>query len=792
MRKRKWERILILISFTVPFAVYLRTLSPSVNFGDTGELITAAYTLGIPHPPGFPIWCLLAKIFTFLPIRTIAWRVNLSSAVFSAAAVSVIFLISKTILALLVPAEQSGKRNKVLILLPALAASLIFAFTKVFWSGAVYAEVYSLNTLFSALILFWTLRWFEKREDKYLCLLAFTYGLSLTNHYLILLLAPPLVLWFILCERELLKNRKLLISMLVSLLLGISFFLYLPIRSRANPPIDWGNPETLESALAHVGRKQFARAGQSSVGIVNLPIASFSSGLDLVYRGLSTFWIFLTILSQTFSPLLIIIGLAGGIFLLVENRRLFLLLFFLFLTAGWGYIFARYTRTSPEGFFLPCIPAFLFFVPFLAAGFFLILKKLPALLFPALLALPLVPLYQNFDANDWSQNFTAQDHANNILKTVDDGALIFAEENEWIFPILYLRVVEGKRPDVTIYDRNGNLFADIYQEAKKEYITEENFESRRRKIEEELIRESSRPAYYAVDKRFENYRYENIEMEGILYKQGETKKLDFAKEYQNILAIEDKEFRDVRGSDYIIAYYHLRFGDILQQSGRTEEAKEEYEEALRWGKNDSRILNNLAVTYVNLGEGEKAEEILKEALKVNPKSAIAHNNLGTIYEEMGKAEKAKDEYKKALELNSRYPAAIVNLSSLYEAEGDYKKALEGYQLALSLKPTDEEIKKKIVVLSRMTRTDEARRWFEEGLSLAKEEDYAAAIEKYEKAISLSPSYPEAYNNIGVCHARLGSFDKAREFWEKALAIDPQNKEAKENLKLLESLKDGIL
>ena len=787
MRKRSWAIIFTLASFTVPFIVYLRTLSPSVNFGDTGELITAAYTLGIPHPPGFPIWCLLAKIFTLLPIKTIAWRVNLSSAAFSAATIGIIFLISKTVLALLVPAESSGKRNKLLVLLSAFTASLIFAFTKDFWSGAVSAEVYPLNALFSALILFWTLRWFEKREAKYLYLLSFTYGLGLTNHYLILLLAPPLVLWFILFERGILKNWKLLLSLAIFFLLGLSFFLYLPIRSRANPLIDWGNPETLENFLAHIGREQFARTDKSGVGPVSLPIAPSSSWLDLVYRGLSTFWVFLTILSQTFSPLLVIVGFAGGVFLLIENRKLFFLLLFLFLTAGWGYIFARYTRISPEeGLFSACVPAFLFFVPFLAAGFFStlkILKKLPRLLFPALLFLPLIPLYQNFDANDWSQNFVARDHARNLLQTVEEDALIFAEENSWLFPILYLSMVEGERPDVTIYDRNGNLFDDVYKEAKKEYITEENFEVRRRRVEEGLVAESGRPAYYAVDKTFENYRYVGVEWEGVLYRQGKAQKIDFAERYQNILAIEDRGLGDTQGNAYIIAHYHLRFGDILQQEGKSKEALREYEKAFRWGKNDSHLLNNLAVTYINLGEDEKAREILEQVFEFDPKNAIAHNILGTIYEELGETEKAMEEYRKALESNSKYLGAVINLTALYEKEGNFEKAFEGYQIALSLKPSDEELRAHVNKMKAV----EVKKWFEEGMALTKEEDYSAAIEKYEQAIALNPLYPEAYNNLGVCHARMGDFDKAKEAWEKALTINPQSREAIENLKLLEGV-----
>src|SRR5438093_4180433 len=66
--------------------VYLATLSPTIGGGDGGELVTVGYVLGVAHPPGFPLYTLLAKLATLLPVGTVAWRVNLLSAVCAAAA----------------------------------------------------------------------------------------------------------------------------------------------------------------------------------------------------------------------------------------------------------------------------------------------------------------------------------------------------------------------------------------------------------------------------------------------------------------------------------------------------------------------------------------------------------------------------------------------------------------------------------------------------------------------------------------------------------------------------------
>ncbi|NJL71573.1 MAG: DUF2723 domain-containing protein [Candidatus Competibacteraceae bacterium] len=73
------------------FAVYWFTLAPTVSGEDSGELIIAAHTLGVAHPSGYPLWCLLGKLFTFIPFGSIAWRVNLLSAVFGALTVGLLY-----------------------------------------------------------------------------------------------------------------------------------------------------------------------------------------------------------------------------------------------------------------------------------------------------------------------------------------------------------------------------------------------------------------------------------------------------------------------------------------------------------------------------------------------------------------------------------------------------------------------------------------------------------------------------------------------------------------------------
>ena len=150
------------------FILYLRTLAPTVlyydlpDLRDSAVLQTRAYVLGIPDYTGYPTYMMVGKLFTFVPVGDFAYRVNLASAVYAALAV---------VLAYLVGILLTGRA------VAAAAGAIAFAVSWLFWSQAVVAEVYTLNALFVALILFVLLLWRGRRRDRYLLLAAFLMGL---------------------------------------------------------------------------------------------------------------------------------------------------------------------------------------------------------------------------------------------------------------------------------------------------------------------------------------------------------------------------------------------------------------------------------------------------------------------------------------------------------------------------------------------------------------------------------------------------------------------------------------
>ncbi len=233
------------LSFLGPLLLYFFTAVPTVPLGDSGELITAACTLGIPHPPGFPIYCLLGKLFCFLPWGSPAWRINVMSGFFGAA----------TCLTLYVCLKHLNIRTVV-----ALGTAWFLATSKLFWLDSIEAEVYTLHTFFLGILFYGALHYRSQPTPKKLYLLFFLWGLSLTNHWPLVILSTPPLLW-ILFEplRKNLVSWRAFLKLTVSrflpfVLLGLLPYLYLPLRSRVHPPIDWGHTHSLYGFFIHVLR----------------------------------------------------------------------------------------------------------------------------------------------------------------------------------------------------------------------------------------------------------------------------------------------------------------------------------------------------------------------------------------------------------------------------------------------------------------------------------------------------------------------------------------------------------
>jgi len=169
------------------FVVYAFTAAPGVTLGDSPDFITGVLTLGIVHPPGYPLYTVLGHLFSLLPFGEPAFRVNLFSALWGSLCLGVMFLIIRIL---------SIDR------IHAVFATLFLGFTTVFWSKTAVAEVYSFNAFLIACIVFWILSYNRDKKRSQLYLIFLTTGLALSNHYpLVILTGIGLV--FLLDRRDL-------------------------------------------------------------------------------------------------------------------------------------------------------------------------------------------------------------------------------------------------------------------------------------------------------------------------------------------------------------------------------------------------------------------------------------------------------------------------------------------------------------------------------------------------------------------------------------------------------------
>ena len=316
------NRILAGITFLISFIVYFDTMAPSVSYWDCGEFIAVSYTLGVPHPPGSPLFLLLGRIASMIPIsEDIAFRVNLLSPLVSAFAVLFLYLIIVQVVNHWRGRVESNT-DALVSFGAGIVGALTFAFTDSHWFNAVEAEVYAFSTFFTAIVVWLILVWSEKAgnrgHEKYILLIAYMIGLATGLHLLNLLTIPFVALiiyfrkynfeWssfslmvvltglvFFIIHNVIIKgmpkiadaigifltallilavfagmvwaiiNQKQLMSVLftslVLVLIGYSTYALIFIRSNQDPGIDENDPETVEAFISYLEREQYGDVG---------------------------------------------------------------------------------------------------------------------------------------------------------------------------------------------------------------------------------------------------------------------------------------------------------------------------------------------------------------------------------------------------------------------------------------------------------------------------------------------------------------------------------------------------
>ncbi len=396
-------------------------------------------------------------------ISNSAFCSNLMSAFWGSLTLALLYL-------LIIEIFDQMKSSRSLLRLSTITSILFLAFSTSFWLQAIRAEVYTLNIFSTVLLIFLMIKWWHFKEShlgfRILLLFSFILGLSLTNHpLLIITLLPAFLLFFfsaqtggrLIADSEFLLNPKKLFLLAIFLMLGISVYLYLPIRSNLSPLINWGKPDSWSNLLCYLFRTSQTSVTASDPGFPYLNRLWFNLSFPVAQFGLPFFWL----------------GVVGAISLFKSCRGIFFLTFFIFtlnmLTASWAVDFSL-RNYDLLGYLLPSLSVFtIWFALGLKTVLSWMFKEVRILhtnpigqtnkvvsymvvyaLFGLFLLLPSFQVWRNLDQCNKKSQAWAYSYAHQILSSVKKDAMILVGDDNTLTSLWYLNLSCGIRPDVKI------------------------------------------------------------------------------------------------------------------------------------------------------------------------------------------------------------------------------------------------------------------------------------------------------------------------------------------------------
>jgi len=500
-----------IIAFVVSLGLYMRTMAVSASFWDAGEFIAAAYKLGIPHSPGTPLYVLVGRVFSLLPIpgMEVAQKVNLLSAFCGAAGVLFAYLLVVRFLDYTLGKSRSPSETLVKVA-GALCGALFLAFSDTYWTNSIEAEVYSMSNALMGFMTWLALKWSDNPRDKrstsLVLLLFYLLALSVGFHLGTILVFSGIFFYILMtkdrpfstfeflvacvgvgifvADATLYRNGQLTVVLLTVFsalllwlfatrrpfaaaatglfVLGLSVHFYLMIRSGHNPALDEGNPETWRALYAVLRREQYP------------PTNVFARKADFIFQlqhfnGYFQQQYALTraYISQLNVGALLPIGLGiwGIVDQFTRDRRRFIMLFVTLVVMSLGLIiFLNFSDSEVRERDYFYSPAFYYFAVFIGIGAGGLLGELrnslgrkasgvsPVLVAVCLAAvvLPGFSAKHHYYTHNRSRNFTCPVYARNMLISLEKDAIIFTNGDNDTFPLWYIQDVEGYRTDIRV------------------------------------------------------------------------------------------------------------------------------------------------------------------------------------------------------------------------------------------------------------------------------------------------------------------------------------------------------
>lgn len=497
--------------FLFSLVVYTITMNPSVPFWDSGEYIATSYILGIPHAPGTPLYVLIGRIFTLLPLPfwSIAEKVNWLSALMSAVTVLFTYLITVKVTRRVFPWEASDV-NRAAGYMAGVVAAFIAGFATTFWDNAVEAEVYAaacaIMTFAVWLILRWEERLGEGNEDGLLLVITYLVGLGVGIHLGVAISAFAAVAFVFVCRPKyltqwnyigwaiatlslgagvntmtflwaplvlaitlilyLLTGRLAKLALWSSLLFmfGVSVHLFLIIRSNMDPAINEAAPKTWYDLWLMLIRDQYKPGSP----LDRRAPWDYQFGW-MYWRYMTWNFTLFTAKARDFFHLPLLLALVGSIIHIFRHRRSAVILWVLFVFLGPIMVFYlnfKDPEVRERDYFY--VQNFQFLAIWVGLGAAWVIdtlrrsvasagagRALASVGIACFLVMSILPLAfgmdnDNFHRHDRRGFLVAHNYAYNMLGPLEENSFIFTNGDNDTFPLWYIQEVEGYRKDVRV------------------------------------------------------------------------------------------------------------------------------------------------------------------------------------------------------------------------------------------------------------------------------------------------------------------------------------------------------
>lgn len=430
----------------VTLALYASTAAPTVSWrnggADSAELVTASYTLGIAHPPGYPLYVLLGKAWSLLPLGEVARRYNLFSAACGALAAALVAVLASHLWRRTLSTTHSAWA----LGLPGTVAGLALAAAPAVWAQATVAEVYTLNLLLLAAVLWLLLRWSARRSVRpgvgLLVLAGLVLGFGMGNHVTLGFLVPIVVAYVASFRRDTPSPRQWL-AVAAAFSVGLAVYAYLPLRAALGPASNWGDPSTPERFLRQVTAADYHGYLLTQPlwdvllrvpVIARLLVEQFTwLGVAVLMLGLWAAWERL----RREALLLATVALAYGLFALVydaQGSQVYLLPAYLagavFVGLGAVWLWRQAMLIASSRWSRAIAPGVALLV----------------------ILIPLARAVSAYPALDVSADREALSYALETLAAAPPGVPLYPRRDEQTFALWYAQQVLGVRPDVPVVD----------------------------------------------------------------------------------------------------------------------------------------------------------------------------------------------------------------------------------------------------------------------------------------------------------------------------------------------------